>query len=300
MISSPLFPIVLCENPWPKDWTWQLAKHAAAMGLALMVAGCADGILVLDRHAAADRIAEAAGFQTEVVRTRPFILLARTRLSSPGRPLTVYIEGDGLAWLSRRRLSGDPTPTDPVALRLAALDPGANVVHLARPCQYVDDSACHARYWSSHRFSENVISAIDQAIEHFRKRIGAPEVHLVGYSGGAAVAVLVAARRKDVASLRTVAGNLDPEALNRHFGVTPLTGSLNPADHAAALSQIPQHHFVGRDDRVVPAFVADGFAMKAGDTRCIRISTIDGVSHQSGWPERWQMLLSLPVACRPP
>lgn len=282
-----------------------MAKLAAAMGLALAVAGCAEGLPVLDRHAVAERIAKAAGFRSEVVRTRPFILAARYRLSSPGRPLTVYIEGDGLAWLSHRRLSGDPTPSDPVALRLAALDPGPNVVHLARPCQYLDDPdlddpACHPRYWSSHRFSEKVVSAIDQAIEQFRKRIGAVELHLVGYSGGGAVAALVAARRNDVASLRTVAGNLDHEALNRHFGVSPLTGSLNPADYAAALAGVPQHHFVGREDQVVPAFVADGFARRAGDTRCIRISAIDGVSHETGWPERWRKLLSLPVTCRPP
>ena len=300
MMSRPLFPTVLREITGPKGWSRHLAKLAAAIGLALVVAGCADGFPVPDRHLVAERIATAAGFRTEVVRTRPFILVARYRLSSPGRPLTVYIEGDGLAWLSRGRLSDDPTPTDPVALRLAALDPGPNVVHLARPCQYVDDSACHSRYWSSHRFSENVVSAIDQAIEHFRKRIGAVAVHLVGYSGGGAVAALVAARRKDVASLRTLAGNLDHEALNRHFGVSPLTGSLNPADYAAALSRVPQHHFIGREDQVIPAFVAGSFARKAGDTRCIRISAIDGVSHEYGWPERWRKLLSLPVACRLP
>ncbi len=300
MMPSPLLPDILREDTGLKGWLWRRATLAAAVGLALGLAGCAGGIPVLDRHVIADRIVDAAGFRIEIVRTRPFILVARYRLSAPEHPLTVYIEGDGLAWLSRKRLSDDPTPTDPMALRLAALDPGPNVVHLARPCQYVDDTACHSRYWSSHRFSENVISAIDQAIEHFRKRIGALEVHLVGYSGGGAVAALVAARRKDIASLRTVAGNLDHETLNRHFGVSPLTGSLNPADYAAALSRIPQHHFVGREDQVVPAFVAGGFASKAGDTRCIRISTFDGVSHQSGWPERWRTLLSLPVSCRPP
>lgn len=300
MMSSPLFPTVPRENTGPKGWTWHRTRLAAVIGLALLVTGCAGGIPVLDRKGVADRIADAAGFREEIVRTRPFILAARHRLSARGHPLTVYIEGDGLAWLSRRRLSNDPTPTDPIALRLAARDPGPNVVHLARPCQYVDDPACHPRYWSSHRFSEDVVSAVDQAIDHFRKRTGAAEVHLVGYSGGGAVAALIAARRKDVASLRTVAGNLDHEALNRHFGVSPLTGSLNPADYAAALSHVPQHHFVGREDQIVPAFVAGGFAGKAGDTRCIRISAIDGVSHETGWPERWRKLLSLPVACRLP
>lgn len=300
MMSNPLFPAVLRENTGPKGWTWHKTRLAAVIGLALVVTGCAGGIPVLDRKGVAERIADAAGLREEIVRTRSFLLAARHRLSARGHPLTVYIEGDGLAWLSRRRLSSDPTPTDPIALRMAARDPGPNVVHLARPCQYVDDPACHPRYWSSHRFSEDVVSAVDQAIDHFRKRIGAAEVHLVGYSGGGAVAALIAARRKDVASLRTVAGNLDHEALNRHFGVSPLTGSLNPADYAAALSHVPQHHFVGREDHVVPAFVAGGFAGKAGDTRCIRISAIDGVSHEYGWPERWRKLLSLPVACRPP
>jgi pimeloyl-ACP methyl ester carboxylesterase len=272
-------------------------KLATATSIALVVTGCANGFPVLNRHALADRIADTVGFQTDAVKTRPFILAARHRLSAPGAPLTVYIEGDGLAWLSRRRLSGDPTPTDPVALRLAAVDPGPNVVHLARPCQYVDDTACHPRYWSSDRFSEEVVSAVNQAIEQFRKRIRAVKVHLVGYSGGGAVAALVAARRKDVASLRTAAGNLDHETLNRYFSVSPLTGSLNPVDYAAVLSHIPQHHFVGREDRVVPVFVADSFAGKVGDKRCVRISAIDGVSHGRGWPEHWREILSLPVAC---
>ena len=37
--------------------------------------------------------------------------------------LHIYIEGDGLSWRSRRRVSQDPTPTRPTGLMLAAADP---------------------------------------------------------------------------------------------------------------------------------------------------------------------------------
>lgn len=37
--------------------------------------------------------------------------------------LRVYIEGDRHAWLSRTRLCADPTPHNPVALKLALADP---------------------------------------------------------------------------------------------------------------------------------------------------------------------------------
>lgn len=227
------------------------------------------------------------------------MLVARHRLLVPGQPLSIYIEGDGQAWLSRRQLSGDPTPTDPIALRLSVMDPAPNVVYLARPCQYVEDPACAPRYWSSHRYSERVVSATDQAIELIRQRIGAHKLHLIGYSGGGAVAALIAARRKDVGSLRTVAGNLDHDALNRHFGVSPLVGSLNPADFAAALAPVPQHHFVGSDDKTVPPFVAARFASRSGDRRCLSVSLIDGVTHEEGWTERWHSLLSRPASCNP-
>ena len=54
----------------------------------------------------------------------------------PG-PLFVYVEGDGLACLDARTPSSDPTPADPVALRLAAADPGAAVLYIGRPCQFL-------------------------------------------------------------------------------------------------------------------------------------------------------------------
>jgi hypothetical protein len=49
--------------------------------------------------------------------------------------LTVYIEGDGFAWLSRSQASYDPSPLNPVGLELALRHPLGESAYLARTCQ---------------------------------------------------------------------------------------------------------------------------------------------------------------------
>lgn len=205
--------------------------------------------------------------------------------------LVVYIEGDGFAWRTSRRPSRDPTPISPVALSLAAADPSPAVAYLGRPCQYrLGDAACgSSRHWTSARFSEAVVAASDAAIDALKKDAGAARVHLVGYSGGAAVAALVAARRDDVASLRTVAGYLDPTRLNEERGVSPLTGSLDPVrDAAPFLAGAPQRHYAGGADRVIPAWSVRSFAEAVGDPGCVEVVVAPDAAHGRGWTELWR------------
>ncbi len=67
--------------------------------------------------------------------------------------LRVYLEGDGLAWRSRRHVSDDPTPVSPVALQLMLADPNKDLAYLGRPCQFVHNGACRDTLWTSARFS---------------------------------------------------------------------------------------------------------------------------------------------------
>ena len=169
------------------------------------------------RREIAREVATAASFQPFVLGTSYFRLAGFSRIRQPGRPVTVYIEGDGRAWVSGRP-SSNPTPVEPMVLRLAARDRGDNVVYLARPCQYVDLDAeryCGTPYWTRKRFAEEVIASVDEAVGAIAVKSKSTEIHLVGYSGGAAVAALVAARRRDIGSLRTLAGYLDHVSLNR-------------------------------------------------------------------------------------
>lgn len=217
-----------------------------------------------------------------------FRLAYFSHISRRGAPVVVYIEGDGYAWRTRSMPAGDPTPRNPIGLRLAAVDPSPNVVYLARPCQFTrDDAACRDAFWTDQRFSETVIASMDRAIDIV---VGAQPVsiHLVGYSGGAAVAALVAARRSDVASLRTIAGTLDPVALNDFHRVSQMRGSLDPILIAPALSGLPQKHFVGGRDGVVPAFVVGNFVRALGESRCASILVAAEIDHGERWVRFWR------------
>ncbi|WP_404383897.1 alpha/beta hydrolase [Caenispirillum salinarum] len=284
----------------------RLPAAAVAVCAALSVAACAGGGPPppdpAARLEAARRLAAAAGLAEEVIPAGRFSLTAFHRLTRPGAPVRVYVEGDGLAWLSRRRLSGDPSPVDPVALRLAAADPAANVAYLARPCQFggvARDTACRGdrRYWSSHRHGADVVAAVDAAVDALVRRTRGAGVELAGFSGGGAVAVLVAGRRDDVAALRTVAGALDNAMIARLHNVTPLRGSLDPADSAAAVAAVPQLHVSGAADAIVPPVVAEAFIAHQGAAACAARRVVPGAAHTSGWAASWPDLLTVPLPC---
>ncbi len=237
------------------------------------------------------------GFIKTLIPGRNFTLLSYTRIKETGKPLVIYIEGDGLAWKSRSRVSSDPTPTDPLVMRLTALDPSPNVAYLARPGQYpsLGASRCDPKYWTGSRFSREVIENMDTAVSRLREKAKAPSVSLVGYSGGAAVAVLISARRDDITGLRTIAGNLDCDAVSRWNEVSPLKDSLNPIDVAAKISAVPQRHFIASGDKVVPSYVAESFAGNCGDEKYKSITTVKGATHYSGWEDKWAGLLKVPL-----
>lgn len=247
------------------------------------------------------RRADAAGFTTHIVRTARFDLLVKTRLRRPGGALVAYIEGDGVAWLTRERRSDDPTPRNPIALELAMLDPRENLAYVARPCQYVmamgSGRNCDPGYWTSHRFSADVVAALDEAVSRLVEWNSAPSVELVGFSGGGGLAALIAAGRPDVSLLRTVAGNLDHRALNEHHGVTPLSGSANPLDSAARLRALCQFHYVGSEDRVVPGFIAERFLEAQGGAPQARSVLVEGADHWSGWRAAWPGLIARDQDC---
>lgn len=211
----------------------------------------------------------------------------------PAEHLSIYFEGDGLAWLTPSRVSPDPTPGNPLALKLALAQPEGNAAYLARPCQYPgahDRGDCPQGYWTHKRFAPEVIEASNSAVDQLKARFGAQRLTLVGYSGGAAVAALVAARRSDVERLITVAGNLDHSTWTTRHRLTPLTDSLNPADAIAALTRIPQWHFVGSSDRTIPPELVHGFANRFPPGQRPRVITQSGFDHHCCWPEQWPRL----------
>ena len=264
--------------------------------LFLLLAACADG---RDARPNADRIAASGGLTRMELSTRPFRLVGYVRFAAVP-VLRVYIEGEGHAWASPDRPSDDPTPWAPVALALAARDPSASVAYLGRHCQYValgSDPTCEAYFWTDGRYHESVIASMNAAIDRLRTASGAATLELVGFSGGGAVAALIAARRHDVANLRTVAANLDIADWTARQRLRPLRGSLNPADEAERLTALPQMHFSGREDAVVDTAVARAYRARFIRPDCIGVAVIDGVGHGNGWPELWPDLLRRGMPC---
>jgi hypothetical protein len=265
--------------------------------IALLSTGCALLGHRFSFSSKAGQYAASRGFSRTVIKTSKFALLSFYRFNGKEGPLRVYIEGDGMAWLGKNELSRDPTPRRAIVLDLAAQDNAQLVAYLARPGQYVMDDGfdCAEEYWAGKRFSEEVISSMNEAVSELKGMSGGKSIVLIGYSGGGAVAVLIAARRNDVSGLITVAGNLDHDAVNAHNNVDRLCGSLNAIDSAQKVKGISQRHFAGSDDNVVPPDVALSFADRMGDRGHRTITVVAGAAHHEKWKDKWSCLLKEPL-----
>lgn len=241
-----------------------------------------------------DAIASARDWQKLRLPAGPSVLTAYTPKQQPrGNTLTIYIEGDGLAWQTRSTPSDDPTPNNPLGLELALRHPDNAVAYLARPCQNVslaDWGGCSEENWTSRRFSSELVKASTEAIDMLKTRSGANKIILVGYSGGGAITALVAANRRDVIQLVTVAGNLDIAAWTDLHRVEPLTGSLNPADYWEKLQNIPQLHFVGSKDQIVPEAITEAYLTRFPPRTKPKSRLIAGYDHVCCWVENWPEL----------
>ena len=210
--------------------------------------------------------------------------------------LHVYIEGDGARWIHSSLPPDDPTPNLPVSLKMAIADPHPNVLYLARPCQLTRGLArkgCSYKLWTYARFSPTVIETTNSAISSFVERLGKVKIVLYGYSGGGAVAALVAAKRLDVIGLVTVSGTLDHEAWTTHHNVSPLEGSLNPVNFKSKLSSIPQIHYTGEDDKVVPNLVVKSYIRKLNINNKAKVISFKNYNHYCCWIKNWPKILKI-------
>jgi hypothetical protein len=219
-----------------------------------------------ERHQKAHIIAQRASLQHRYRHAGPFVFTTYSKMTNPNVSWHIYIEGDGLAWLSYIQPSPDPTPQNPVALRLAAQDLHPNVIYFARPCQYtpVDMNPVCAtpEYWTRKRVAPEVITALSEAIDTLVAQTKGQSIALWGYSGGATLALFLAAERNDVSYITTIAGNVDPDAVSRYHQVSLLENTAAFKVLWPKIAQIPQTHWVGRHDTVVPPFITEKFVMQ--------------------------------------
>lgn len=248
------------------------------IGLASLLGGCSNSTLVetaLQHKLNYQRI-ETTVFQLAVV-TR---VINKTKRTQPAR---VYLEGDGIPWVNNQP-NTDPTGRDRLAFKLFMVDEAATA-YVARPCyeQETMPQNCNQALWTSGRYGETVVTALMEAIEQV---VPTGQIELVGYSGGGALAALLAHRMPRVSRLLTIAANLDHDAWSEHHGSIPLTSSLNPVDDAPAAS-LGELHLFGSEDTIAPAALATNYFEKHEAA----IGLVEGFTHYCCWIEQWPQIL---------
>jgi len=233
-----------------------------------------------------DARVHAAGLTRDIVRGAAFDHLIVRNGGQAAGALHVYIEGDGTPWRSIAQPSDDPTPRNPLAFELMLRDPHESI-YVGRPCYFgAMSTGCDPRLWTHQRYSDSVIESMAAAITVARGSRDTRPVILLGHSGGGVLAVLLAHRVNDVIAIVTVAANLDVAEWATFHGYSSLAGSLDPARLARedGRNAIPERHFVGSDDRVVPPWIVRSYGKnRAGVT----ITEWPGFDHVCCWTSVW-------------
>ena len=273
--------------PRPSRWL-----QLIGFTLCMLLSGCQTPVQALQQLAASH------AHRVETLPSQPFPLVASTPLTKPATSrLRVYLEGDGHAWATSTQPSLDPSPRNLLLARLAFEDPTPSV-YLARPCQFQAAPGCQSALWTDRRFSEAVLDSLGLALDQLKSRYGNRDFELVGYSGGGALALLLAARRDDIAQVQTLAGNLSPRQWVALKRLSPLHGSLEPLDYRERLSRLPQRHFVGSADTVVPPALLDSYRQGLSHNHCVQTVQVKRASHTDGWDQAWQQWRDQPLSCR--
>jgi len=196
-----------------------------------------------------------------------------------GEHVFVYVEGDGTPWIRKHRIAIDPTPSNPVLLRLmqSATHPA---IYLGRPCYFglATSPGCHSRWWTFERYGSSVVDSMCAAVNSLAA--SARSVSLVGYSGGGAIVVRMSACTEKLSSIMTIAGNLDPAAWTALHGYTPLVD--DPRAASLPPPGVSQTHWQCRADTNVPPEITEAW-FEQRPTAVRRL--IDGCTHATGWEQ---------------
>tara|TARA_R110002073_G_scaffold331662_1_gene516702 strand:- start:94 stop:909 length:816 start_codon:yes stop_codon:yes gene_type:complete len=235
--------------------------------------------------------AESHGFQPQIISSNLFIhAVYKKKTFCADNTVHVYIPGDGNPWRSRHRVALDPTPRYSLMLDLMALDNVASTQYLGRPCylgQYKNNS-CHALHWTHWRYSEDVVSSLQNVLHQQLSRFPECKATLIGYSGGGTLAMLIAPQLPQVSTVITIAGNLNVNAWSKMHAYSPLQGSLDPAEQLPLPSRIKQWHLLGGMDDNVPASISRQVIQ---DQPNAEILYFDKFTHQCCWKAIWPSVL---------
>lgn len=210
------------------------------------------------------------GFKKEEIETQYLTFSVWEKQSiQANKPLRIYLEGDG-----------NPNPKHQIALYYAQQDPSDNVVYLARPCQWSEDRVCKDKpeIYKNQRFHPEMMRETLEILLQIINKYQPPVVELVGYDGGATVALNLAPQLP-VRRIVTIAGILDTESYTRQNDLPDMPDAENPASNLIALAQIPQVHYVGANDKITPQKMAERFVRQMNNPKSAIVKKVPDVGH---------------------
>lgn len=253
--------------------------------LSLLLMGCASPSIQFLNAAA------QYGFQNKVLKGKPY--LHRVFLNSAEQQVTlkidelhVYLDGDGSPFLNANQPADDPTSRQYLILDLLSKDKKPAIL-LGRPCYYTlrDSEGCNELLWTSARYSQGIISSLVFTLQQWLKTKPAMRLVFIGYSGGGALATLLASYFPQTTVVVTIAGNLDVPAWVNYHHYSPLQGSLNPIESAQIPAHIKQFHLAGEKDENVPFKFIQLFSEKHLNSIFL---LFDNFNHSCCWSDMWE------------
>ena len=245
-----------------------------------------------------DKHALSAGLAKSVIQTKIFSLTTysqSTLLELKSRAiLNIYLGGDGTPWITPNYKSIDPTPRKRIALELMLLDQNPSI-YIGRPCYHAITikPACNSKLWTSHRYSEEVIAALLEAINSVRNP--SQQLNIFGFSGGGSLAMLLAPKlinsegNTSVNAVVTISANLDIQHWAKAHNYSPLSGSLNPIRQVLLDSKIKQFHLLGKLDKNVDATYLTN---KLDNRPSTTVRVFANFGHHCCWPEIWPQFIN--------
>lgn len=205
--------------------------------------------------------------------------------------LRIYIDGDA-------QTTGlfSKTPSVPYSMKdIAAEDPYPFSAVLGRPCYYIEDTKCVPNVWEDGRFLPEILAQMTIVLERWQKRYHPSEIELIGYDGGAAIALLLATRIKHTpVTVITFGGILDTDRQAALEGKDLPPNSLNPAKETFKLANIPQIHYVGGQDTIATKRLAEDFIKQISSPKSIQLRLIPYATH-TNWHKFMGKLLNQPA-----
>jgi hypothetical protein len=214
----------------------------------------------------------------------------------------IVLEGDGMAWKNKKTPSTNPTPrqiSTAAKLSEALAKRGFLTQYWARPCQYVDGNSwrdCHIPDWTTERFGTLALTHYQQLFEHSAELNPQAKFIFWGYSGGGVLASMLAAQNPDkICALHTLAAPLDLPAWTNFHKITPLKAGIHFSEVSAANKNLPQRHFVGKKDNIIPPdILIKSLGKKAYESLVI----LENTSHHSGWGDLSEVMSASILTCK--